>query len=1227
MNPVSLSALIDGASSKLANGDYEGAVKMYTALIQLKPENPQFYSGRAEANFWLGHYAITIRDCNVAIQLGLSSDRIYTMRGVAKKNLADYEGAVQDYSMAIKIKPSHAHHYANRAYAKLKQAKYEEALTDFTQSINLVKYEKDNAFARSGACIAKKQLGLELEAKKDYEKISSLICEEMMDYFVRGEAHQLFGNLRAAKKDYRKALELNPNFPHAKKALAELKKIKELKKLKEEGKESVKKAFQELINQDKDLQDDDLGDLNIAFQQLKFPPKVNIELNPKNENIGNWNLDFQQPKLPAAVNAAPNFKNENNKPAVNLPDVPQQLKKDISIVYAEALYNYQKNAPEELTFSKGDKIKILSKEGIWWKGELNGKTGNIPSNYVKIIGENVKPLPAIPLEEILVAPGKPKPVEDSPIPDGSLKINFSIKFSELTLVKKLGEGSYGEVYEGKWKFNPVAIKKLKLTNYPGDALAELDKEAKVMGVVRSDYLVQLKGMCLQPPNICLVMELMTGGTLYDFLRNQKQGLPVDVMYNLARDIGAGLFDLHDQRILHRDIKSLNILLDGNGRAKLCDFGLSKVKLTTTMAIKPQEKAVGTHRWMAPELLSLTPKYSTKSDIYAFAIVLWEIVTRKLPYQDIPNSSDVTKKVKNAERPDIPSITPKRFAQLIRSCWSQNPAERPDMENVLKILESCRSEVSSNSLLAQQKKENSWYLPEHIIESASDSAEENGFAVIPAGADDISKVLSFYQRYPAPGMDLKRVEVIFNPAQNLVFTGRLKLMNDRGTAFSPGWSSEQHSGWRKKINDLCLKMSNPFADSIYPNTKILPMWHGSDDVVLESLFRAGYASLGKTDAGFFGRGIYTTDAAEYAYRVYSKGGSRPLILNWVAFYSLYPVVDGDMSKLQGKGNYENYDGNFVPVVPKTQDPDEVNYYPAKPDQKHKYIELVVFEAAQCLPRYLVELQPTLPKTPVGLGGNQHGLFNKKNNAITYINLYAAACYVYENYLSKPYTDETNRMDWDYRYQDKIVERPNHGLAHALRKVFYVPKIIECYIEYKGLYGKDKIELRRSVHEIQLALLFYVVGRENETDGSNNLTLYTKFRRQSINAFEQYVKEAGIALGKEKLTSYKEAMYGNKSHESAIMTIAHLLDLMRCLELDVFESIYKTRIEPHIGTLNCKILLEYVEVCLQKTGSRIYGSENQRGYDGPRFVKASLSVKECMLAIREASQHDIKPVFAA
>jgi hypothetical protein len=86
------------------------------------------------------------------------------------------------------------------------------------------------------------------------------------------------------------------------------------------------------------------------------------------------------------------------------------------------------------------------------------------------------------------------------------------------------------------------------------------------------------------------------------------------------------------------------------------------------------------------------------------------------------------------------------------------------------------------------------------------------------------------------------------------------------------------------------------------------------------------------------------------------------MSWAACFSAYPVIDGDMKKLTGRANYQNYDAHIVPVVPEHLSDDSASYIPCKPGEVPRYTEMVVFDRTQCLPRYLVELQPSLPTAP-------------------------------------------------------------------------------------------------------------------------------------------------------------------------------------------------------------------------------------------------------------------------
>jgi tRNA A-37 threonylcarbamoyl transferase component Bud32 len=256
---------------------------------------------------------------------------------------------------------------------------------------------------------------------------------------------------------------------------------------------------------------------------------------------------------------------------------------------------------------------------------------------------------------------------------------FSIKFEALTLGQKIGEGGFGIVYKGTYQFAPAAIKQLRVDNLSPEAEEEFNREANIMAQLHHPNVVHFYGYCTVPK--CLVMEYMPRGSLFKVLHSRE---PFDWNFRIriATDIASGLAFLHSKSILHRDIKSLNVLLDGQWAAKLTDFGLSRVKNETkskSMANKTNQ-AVGTTQWMAPELFKRKAVYTQKSDIYSLGITFWELASRKIPYVNDEQEA-IPAFVQQGEREDIPSDCPPKLAHLIQQCWAGDPGERPNADEV------------------------------------------------------------------------------------------------------------------------------------------------------------------------------------------------------------------------------------------------------------------------------------------------------------------------------------------------------------------------------------------------------------------------------------------------------------------------------------------------------------------------------------------------------------------
>ena len=270
-----------------------------------------------------------------------------------------------------------------------------------------------------------------------------------------------------------------------------------------------------------------------------------------------------------------------------------------------------------------------------------------------------------------------------------------IDFNDFKVL--LGKGGHGEVFLVQQSRFKRAAKVVSLRGLQEEKRRKLyegvRKELSTMcRVDRCDNIVRVFGVVRNiPDKLVLIMEYASKGSLRDYLDNEKDNpLPKEEVLNLVYDIVNGMKYIYSKNVEHRDLKTDNVLLDtyqGNLVAKVCDFGLSKADALITSASSKSSK-VGTPAWQSPEELDDEDVVDDeKCDVYSFGITIFEIITCKLPWENIKPSKIMTKVLMKQKRPEydkelIISKYDKLCVELIEACWLQDPNERPTFSEIV-----------------------------------------------------------------------------------------------------------------------------------------------------------------------------------------------------------------------------------------------------------------------------------------------------------------------------------------------------------------------------------------------------------------------------------------------------------------------------------------------------------------------------------------------------------------
>ena len=194
---------------------------------------------------------------------------------------------------------------------------------------------------------------------------------------------------------------------------------------------------------------------------------------------------------------------------------------------------------------------------------------------------------------------------------------------------------------------------------------------------RHPNIVLLVGICSVPPNLAIVTEFVEGGSLYDLLHKKKKAVSKEDKRKIVRQLLSSIAFLHEHDIVHRDIKSHNFLVEENLTTKLCDFGLARHR---DLLNQGSMQFSGTPIYLAPELF-LKKSYDQSVDIFALGTLLYEIYTGDIPYYGLDPADIKDRVMKDSSLKSDPNI-PKDILEVVNSCRSNNPAQRP---SALKLL--------------------------------------------------------------------------------------------------------------------------------------------------------------------------------------------------------------------------------------------------------------------------------------------------------------------------------------------------------------------------------------------------------------------------------------------------------------------------------------------------------------------------------------------------------------
>mmetsp|Transcript_8641 Transcript_8641/g.18152 ORF Transcript_8641/g.18152 Transcript_8641/m.18152 type:complete len:749 (-) Transcript_8641:74-2320(-) len=266
--------------------------------------------------------------------------------------------------------------------------------------------------------------------------------------------------------------------------------------------------------------------------------------------------------------------------------------------------------------------------------------------------------------------------------------DWEISLYDVEFLKRIGHGAAGTTYLGKLHGQRVAVKVASISDIGVEGWRT---ELTSLKRIHHTNIIRFLGAIYNPSPLiyCLVLEYCNGGDLSQVLKTRT---PPNFFKTVAYDVASGLAYLHKKNILHRDVKPGNVLLhgdiqSGNFIAKLTDFGLAAIVQNNSSQARGDELSAetGTYRYMAPEVIR-HERYQYSADVYSFAILMWVLLTREVPFKDLGQIEAAGRVALDHARPPFPEGTPAKVKYLVENCWVDDPEKRMNIDKIVLILE-------------------------------------------------------------------------------------------------------------------------------------------------------------------------------------------------------------------------------------------------------------------------------------------------------------------------------------------------------------------------------------------------------------------------------------------------------------------------------------------------------------------------------------------------------------